>query len=154
MPNTPTTSAENLLASLLSSFGTKPKAEKRKPGAKKLPANATPLPQHIAFNFAKTGYREWRALGKVVELQEQHCSCCGEVTLAVKGEYFELENGHAHSIWLRPEGYGISAQEDLPIRYTSADPVSVIACGQCKLPETDEAFLAIIRNSQQLSFPF
>jgi hypothetical protein len=142
----------DILASLLASFGTKP----AKVARKSLPKNAKPipLPQHVAWNLKKTGYREWKATARIVVLQEQICSCCGNSIQAVQQELYELENTTAHSIWHRPEGFGINAQEDLPIRYTQAEPRRVIACAFCKSIDLDEAILAEVRASMQLTFPF
>lgn len=149
----PTPEVDALLASLLSTFGKREKPAK-KAQTKKLPRNAAPLPQHVAFNLARTGYREWKAVARVVEIQEQHCLCCGTITQAVAGEKFLLENGTAHASWLRPEGYGIEQQEVLPIEYLDLPPRQVTACATCRLDQFDAAILASVVSHQQLSFPF
>lgn len=149
----PTPEVDSLLATLLEQFGKKSAAKKAAP-SKKLPRNAEKLPQHTAFNQSKTGYRVWKALARIVEIQSQHCLCCGSITQAVAGEKFLLENGVAHATWMRSEGYGIEQQEQLPIEYLDLPERHVTACAACRLDQFDAAILASVVAHQQLSFPF
>lgn len=147
-----TPSVDNLLASLLADFGKKPAREKKKA----LPKNAKPLnlPLPEAWNLRKTGYKVWQATGRAIQIQEQHCACCGAVTKAVKNELYILENSASHSVWMRVEGFGIDNQQDLPITYVDVEPITVSACAECRLPQVEEAILAMVQASQQLTFPF
>lgn len=111
-----------------------------------------PLPYDKAYALKCTGYITWRALAKVVEIQEQICLTCGENHSVVRGEFYKLENGTAHAIWLRPEGYGISAQENLPIEFSFVEPRNVIACATCA-DETIETHFIRATSRAQLELP-
>lgn len=143
-------SVDDLLARLLSTY--KKPAKGAKPAAgKKLPRNAKPIPFAHSYAEKKTGYRVWKATHRVVQIEEQTCSCCGEITLAVKGEFFALENGTAHAVWLRTEAYGIEAQENLPVERVFVEPRIVSACAHCI---EIELALRSVFPSPQLSFDF
>lgn len=107
-----------------------PRAQSPK-GAK--PAAPPPLPLPKAFALRKTGYISWKAVSHRVEMQVQICAC-GSHTTAVLGEFYALENGTAHAVWLRPEGYGIEAPADLPLEIVMRDPRAVPVCGECADP--------------------
>lgn len=129
------TAPEALLADLLASFGTLP--PKAKKAAK---PRATPqfLPLPKAFAQRKTGYTSWKAVARAIQVQEQHCTCCGSRITSVKGEFFQLENGTAHATWLRPEGYGIIAPEGLPNVFIDLEPIYVTACAECRSTPFDD----------------
>lgn len=141
--------APDLLSSILSSFGTPPPKAARKPAPKKAkPAPDTrPLPQ--SFAFRKTGYVVWTATARVLQVQKQICKCCGGEIEYIKNEFFALENGNAHATWLRPEGYGIKAPEDLPNTFVDLEPVYVTACAQCRSTPFDD--LDLLFHPKQLS---
>ena len=154
----PSLSSTQMLDMLLASFGKKPKAPagKRPPNAKKI--DLAPLPVHLAWNEKKTGYRNWKATARIIQLEEQTCKCCGSVTSVVKDELYELENTTAHSVWLRHEGFGIEDSGDLPIRYVDREPRLVSACSQCRLTQREglDHILSKLFDTdpKQLSFPF
>lgn len=143
--------ASDLLADLLVAFK---KPLKGTPAPRAKAAKPEVLPQHVAWNTRKTGYRVWKATGRIIQLEDQYCTCCHTVTSTVKDELFELENTTAHSVWLRHEGFGIENQQDLEIRYVDLPLRHVTACGLCRLPDTDVALLAMFSHSEQLCFPF
>lgn len=147
-------SPQDLLASLLATFKKPLPGEKKKAQAsfrKQPPA----LPLADAFAREHTGYTSWKAVSRIIVLEEQHCTCCGSVTTAVKDELFSLENGLAKSSWLRHEGYGIEAQEDLPCEPHHLPPRYVTACADCLSTPLDQALAALLNRSHvQLSFPF
>lgn len=151
--NTPSSSPspEELLSSLLSSFGTlPPKVKKPKaPSKPHPPAEYLPLPQ--AFSQKKTGYRVWKAVSRVLQVQKQICSCCGSEVEYIKAEFFALENGFAHATWLRPEGYGIVAPNDLPITYIDLDPQWTTACPACRSTPFDD--LESLFHPRQMELP-
>jgi hypothetical protein len=131
-----------LLADLFAS----PASKKTKPAAKPK-APPSDLPMHKAFAQRKTGYTTWKAISRVVLLQRQECSCCGEVTEIVRDEMFVLQNGASHSTWRRHEAYGIEAPEDLPIEVERLEGVQVVsACGACA--DWDFEILASFRQRQ------
>lgn len=125
-----------LLDDLLAAFGTAPPKVKKPKAAPKPPPPPLPLPK--AFSLRKTGYVTWKAVARVIHIQEQECNCCGSRVSFVKGEFFSLENGHAHAVWMRTEGYGIEAPEDLPIIYQDLEPVFVTACASCRTIPFDD----------------
>ena len=130
----PAPSADLMLAQLMAAFGKKPKGQ---PGKKTTPANAKKieleeLPLHLRWNQQKTGYRNWKATARILQMEEQTCKCCGSVTHAVKNELFELENTIAHSVWLRREGFGIEEPDWLPLRFVDLEPREVSGCSQCR----------------------
>ena len=150
--------ASDMLARLMASFGKKPPAPKGKklPNTKKVELEE--LPAHLRWNQQKTGYRNWKATARIIQLEEQTCSCCGTTIKAVKDELYELENTTAHSIWLRREGFGIEDSGHLPIRYVDLAPKPVTACHNCRHEQPtgldyvlSELFDA---HPRQLSFPF
>lgn len=152
---TPPTSSspEALLAALLSSFGKAPKGAKPAArNAKSIPRNARPISQVEAFNELKTGYRIWKAEAKVIHLEEQTCECCGSRGTSVKDELFLLSHKASHSAWLRHEGFGIEAQEDLPVRFHRLEPRTVSFCAVCASTAIDDVLITL--SSPQLSFPF
>lgn len=128
--------AADLLASILSSFGTPPPKEKRKAAPRKANPPALPLPK--AFSLKKTGYVSWAATHRVLQVQEQECTCCGSKVEYIKAEYFALENGTAHASWLRTEGYGIDHPADLPITYVDLEPMYVPGCASCRTSPFDD----------------
>lgn len=144
------------LASIIAALrGGKPLPPKTraKPAPKAKPATTPALSVAKAYAQKRTGYVTWKALAKIVEIQPQECSCCGTTTEAVRGEYYKLENGQAHAVWLRPEGYEIEAQEELPIEITWAEPRTVSACASCARSGADLLFtIETARN--QLELPF
>lgn len=145
-----TSSPTDLLSSLLSSFGTLPPKEKKKaPPKPRPPAEYLPLPQ--AFAAKKTGYRVWKAVARVLQVQKQICSCCGAEVEFIKAEFFALENGNAHATWLRPEGYGIITPDSLPITYTDLEPVWTTACPACRSTPFDD--LETLFHPKQLELP-
>lgn len=97
------------------------------------PAAPPPLPLPKAFALRKTGYISWKAIARRVEMQVQICAC-GSCTTAVLGEFYALENGTAHAVWLRPEAYGIEAPADLPIEVVFREERHVPVCGECANP--------------------
>jgi hypothetical protein len=108
-----------------------PTTSKATKGAKLAPI---PLPLPKAYALRKTGYVSWKATARRVEMQVQQCACGAETTV-VLGEFYSLENGAAHAVWLRPEGYGIEAPTDLPIEVIlRPEPRPVPVCGQCADP--------------------
>lgn len=154
IPDSPSTSpspaaAESLLSDLLAAFGKLPPRAARKPASKKPASLAAVLPLHKAFSARKTGYVTWKATSRVLQVQEQECSCCGGRIEYIKAEFFALENGTAHATWLRPEGYGIVAPEDLPIVYVDLDPVFTPGCASCRTSPFDE--LDSLFHPKQLS---
>lgn len=154
-PATPTPArAADLLADLLLAFKKPLPTRKGERCAPPKNAKPIPLPQHIEWNQRKTGYRVWKATGRIIQLEDQYCTCCHTVTSTVKDELFELENTTAHSVWLRHEGFGIENQEDLEIRYVDLPLRHVTACAACRLPDMDVAILAAFSHSEQLCFPF
>lgn len=136
------TAAPNpLLDSLLAAFGTPPPKEKKAKGQRgQSPTSPAPLPLPQSFSKRKTGYVTWKATSRVLQIQKQICKCCGEEIEAIKAEFFALENGQAHATWLRPEGYGIVAPEDLPNTFVDLDPVYVTACASCRSTPFDDLF--------------
>ena len=145
------TSPEDLLASILSSFGKPAKGEKRTGGDRRSVPVQKPLPLPLAYAEDKTGYRIWRAQARVVMLEEQVCACCGGKVIAVKDELFRLDNKTAHSTWLRHEGYGIEEPENLPVEFQHLPPRLVTACGTCASDALDGAILQLF--TPQLSLP-
>jgi len=130
-----------------------------KPARAKPPA-PTPAPKLSvgkAYALKRTGYVRWKALARIIEIQPQVCTCCGNTVEAVRGEFYKLANGTAHAVWLRPEGYEIEAQEDLPFEFVWLEPRTVSACASCL---SSPAALAIehcftIAGARlQLEFPF
>lgn len=144
-------SPEALLADLLSSFGTLPPKSKktRSPSERRL--SPPPLPQHKAFAKSKTGYTTWKAVSRVIQIQEQHCNACGHVTPFVKGEFFALENGTAHATWLRSEAYGIDNLENLPNEFVDLDPVFIAACPHCRSTPFDDLSSLLFPRQMELS---
>lgn len=126
-------------------------AAPRKAAAKAFPAK--PLSVGKAYALKRTGYTVWKALGRLVEIQPQVCACCGTTVEAVKGEYYKLANGTAHAIWLRPEGYEIEAQADLPIEFVWVEPRTVSACASCARSEANLLFI-LDAARKQLEMPF
>lgn len=150
---TPLTLAEMLAK--LQSLPKPPPKVKAKPGAKKPPE--APLPYDVAFNVRKTGYKVWKALSHIIQIQEQRCANCGTMTPVVKGEFYELANGTAHATWCRSEAYGIEFQEDLPLKYIDLPETVVTACAHCRPSSSpfDPYFEQVFEHhDQQLSFPF
>lgn len=152
-PLSPPSSTDALLSALLANFGTKPAKAPRKAGSRALPKNASPLPFHKEFAEKKTGYTTWVAQAKVIILEEQTCECCGAKVTAVKDELFLLTHSVSHSAWLRHEGYGIEASEDLPIRPQYLPPRVVSACAACFTPGLSEIFLHLYHEQVQLHLP-
>lgn len=134
------TTANPLLESLLSAFGTLPPKEKKKPAQRGQRPVAPDLHLPQSFSSKKTGYRTWKATSRVLQVQKQICKCCGGETESIKAEYFALENGNAHATWLRPEGYGITSIEDLPNTFVDLDPMYVTACAECRSTPFDDLF--------------
>ena len=129
----PLTSADQMLVALLASFGKKPKTpagKRNPPNSKKIELEDLPL--HLRWNQKKTGYRSWKATARILQVEEQTCSCCGTVTKAIKDELFELENITAHSVWLRREGFGIEEPDHLPVKFIDLEPRPVSACAHCR----------------------
>ena len=150
MNTTSTPPANDLLASLLSSFGTLPPKEKKKAAPKPRPqAEYLPLPQ--SFAARKTGYRTWKAVSRVLQIQKQICNCCGAEVEYIKAEFFALENGNAHATWLRPEAYGIVAPDNLPITYVDLDPQWTPACPACRSTPFDD--LESLFHPRQMELP-
>lgn len=148
---------EQTLSALLALFGKPAKGKAQKVAVSKTKTEKdVELPSYLRWNEKKTGYRVWTATAKIVQIEEQVCSCCGTVTKAVKDELFELENITAHSVWLRHEGFGIDQQEDLPIRYVDLPPKPVAACAACRHYSGDELsnILDKICSPVQMNFPF
>ena len=146
----PASPASDLLSDLLSSFGTLPPKEKKKPVRKAAsPAEILPLP--TAFAVRKTGYRTWKATSRVLQVQKQICNCCGAEVEYIKAEFFALENGTAHATWLRPEAYGIVAPDNLPITYTDLEPAYVPACASCRSTPFDD--LESLFHPRQMELP-
>lgn len=135
-----TANSNPLLADLLAAFGALPPKEKKALASndrrKAPPPPALPLPQ--AFASRKTGYRIWKATHRAIQIQKQICKCCGAETSSVKGEFFALENGNAHAVWLRPEGYGIEAPDDLPNVFIDLEDTWVTACAECRSSPLDD----------------
>lgn len=149
-PSPSSASPEDLLSSLLSSFGKLPPKEKKKSSPKpRPPAEILPLPQ--SFASRKTGYRTWKAVSRVLQVQKQICNCCGAEVEYIKAEFFALENGNAHATWLRPEGYGIIAPDNLPITYIDLDPQWVTACPACRSTPFDD--LESLFHPRQMELP-
>lgn len=143
----PAASPDALLADLLSSFGKLPPKAKRQPAPRKSAPPPLPLPQ--AFSVKRTGYRTWKATSRVLQVQKQICNCCGAEVDFIRAQYYALENGKAHATWLRPEGYGIEAPDDLPISYVDLDPQYVPACAHCRSTPFDD--LELLFHPRQLS---
>lgn len=136
-------SANPLLSDLLAAFGTLPPKEKKAKGSRAASSERRtspdlPLPQ--SFSKRKTGYQTWKATSRVLQVQKQICKCCGGEIEAIKAEYFALENGQAHATWLRAEGYGIVAPEDLPNTFVDLEPMYVTACAECRSTPFDDLF--------------
>lgn len=143
------------LADMLAALKSRPApAPKSKPGKKAPPA---PVPYDVAFNVRKTGYKVWKAISHIIQVQEQRCTNCGQLTPVVKGEFYELENGLAHATWCRAEAYGIESQGDLPLKYIDLPEARVTACGHCRPSSSpfDPYFEQVFEHHDaQLSFPF
>lgn len=142
-------STDELLARLLDTYKKPAKVAAPKKPKVSRPKPALPFAQ--AYAVEKTGYRVWKATHKVIEIQHQVCECCGTVTPAVKGEFFALENGAAHAVWLRTEAYGIEASDSLPVERVELEARRVSACAFCA--DVELRFRAIF-PSPQLSFDF
>lgn len=149
IPETHAAGSPDLLASILSSFGTLPPKGKKAPAAKKAPPPALPLPK--AFSLKKTGYVSWTATHRILQVQAQECTCCGSKIEYIKSEFFALENGSAHATWLRAEGYGIEHPEDLPITYVDLEPMFVPGCASCRTSPFGD--LETLFNPRQLELP-
>jgi hypothetical protein len=144
----------DLLASILANFGTKPVKEKRKSGERRaLPKNAIPLTFDKAYAELKTGYVNWVAQAKIIMLEEQTCECCGTRVVTVKDEMFLLSNSVSHSAWMRHEGYGIEASEDLPIHAQHLEPRTVSACAACFSSAASDILDQIHHDQVQLHLP-
>lgn len=141
----------DLLADILTSFGTLPPKEKRKPAPRKASAPAPSLPLPKAFSLRKTGYVSWTATSRVLQVQEQECTCCGNKVEYIKAEYFALENGTAHASWLRTEGYGIEHPEDLPITYVDLEPMFVPGCASCRTSPFNDLEILFFPRQMELS---
>ncbi len=141
--------APDLLSELLSAFGTLPPKGPRVRGKPAPKALAQVLPLHNEFARRKTGYITWKAIGRNLQVQRQICNCCSGEIEFIKAEFFILENGTAHATWLRAEGYGIEAEEDLPITYTDLEPAFVPACASCRSTPFDD--LESLFHPRQLS---
>lgn len=140
--------ANDLLAELLAALPVVPKTPRGKsPTRKPLVPDERPLAQ--SFAIRKTGYVTWKATARVLQVQEQICKCCGSSTEYVKSEHFALENGTAHATWLRTEGYGIEAPDDLPNTFVDLEPMYVPACPQCRSTPFDD--LEALFHPRQLS---
>ena len=146
----PAIDADQLLASLLSSFGKKPATPKGKPLPKNAQAIPLPLPQ--SFNQSKTGYTNWIAQAKIILIEEQVCRTCGSVHKAVKDELFLLDHKTSHSSWLRHEGYGIDEPELLEVRAEYLPIRTVSRCPTCISPSVEQA-LDLLFAPVQLSLP-
>lgn len=145
-------SLAEILAALQSGKPLPPKT-RAKAAPKPKPVSPPPLSTAKAYALKRTGYVTWKALAKLVEIQPQECACCGGMTEAVRGEYYKLENGQAHAIWLRPEGYEIEAQEELPIEVIWTEPRTVSACAECARSGSDLLF-TLDAARKQLELPF
>jgi hypothetical protein len=139
-------SSPDLLSELLAALGPVTKAPK-KSSRKPLVRSELPLPK--AFSARKTGYVTWHATHRVLQVQEQICKCCGSSSEHIKAEFFALENGTAHATWLRPEGYGISAPDDLPNVFVDLEPAYITACPSCRSTPFDD--LESLFHPRQLS---
>ena len=146
-PASPTSSPEDLLASLLSSFG---KSAPKQPIPKKPKPAPAPLPLDKAFAKAKTGYTTWKATSRLILLEEQICLACGSHHTAVKNELFVLENNTSHSVWSRPEGYGIEEPDHLPITSQLLPERTVSRCATCISPTVELALDLLFNSPQQL----
>lgn len=143
------------LADMLAALKARPAPPpKGKPAKKALPPPDT---YDVAFNVRKTGYKVWKALSHIIQIQEQRCTNCGTMTPVVKGEFYELANGTAHATWCRTEAYGIEFQGDLPLKYIDLPEARVTACGHCRPSSSpfDPYFEQVFEHhDDQLSFPF
>ena len=149
---TPTAQAidpADLLQRMLANLGDPKKAKARIEKEKKASKAPEPLTVGQAFNEAHSGYRNWKAEARVVQIQEQACGCCGTRTKAVKDEFYRFSHAASKSVWFRHEGYGIEAPDDLPIYYEDLPPRVVTACASCRLPDTDLAIHAILNRTQR-----
>ena len=148
IPSTkPALSPEDLLSSLLASFAKQPPAA-RKPAPKKAPP--APLPLDKAFAKAKTGYTTWKATSRLILLEEQVCLACGSRHTSVKNELFVLENNTSHSVWSRPEGYGIEEPDHLPITSQLLPERTVSRCATCISPSVELALDLLFNSPHQL----
>lgn len=150
MNTTSPTSTPDLLAELLAALPPVPKKPKQaKPARRALIPNELPLEK--AYAARRTGYVTWKATHRVLQVQRSICSCCGEEVSYIKNEFFALENGTAQATWLRHEGYGIDAPEDLPNVFVDLpEPIYTTACPTCRSTPFDD--LESLLHPRQLSF--
>lgn len=139
--NTPSPAPEGdaLLADILNLFGTKESHDKARARAAKARRDAKERRKNPAknlgvgaeFNYSRTGYIKWKAIGRVARFVWQECAC-GAKHLVNVGELYELENGLSHTVWQRPEGYDIEAPSNLPIRAELLEEVRPVSiCAEC-----------------------
>jgi len=131
-------SGPDLLAEILAAFGTKPARQPRGKTPRRKPTSPQFLPLPQAFAKQRTGYQEWKATHRVLQVQKQICNCCGFEIEFIKGEFFALENGQAQAVWQRTEGYGISAPENLPNTFVDLEETYVTACAECRSTPFDD----------------
>lgn len=151
---TPDPTIADILASLLTDFGTKPKKDPAKPAK---PASAVAPVRSIAqaLNETRTGYLAWEPIGRAIFIRQQHCQCCGAITSFVENELYLLKHGKSQSRWYRPEGHEAGFfRRELPLEVNRIlDPQLVTACPQCLDDSTlDKLVLAV--NTPQLAWDF
>lgn len=137
-------SNEDALAALADLFAEKVSTKKKASTEKKPPKPVTNRPLAQRFAEAHTGYLTWKAIARVVHLEQQECTCCGALVVCVRDEFFLLENGQAHARWARHEGYGIDHVEELPIETELLPDVRFVsACGACNAVDIELALLSV-----------
>jgi hypothetical protein len=152
-----TTSAPLTLADMLARLQAIPKPAAKAKASPAKRAASPPDSYDVSFNVHKTGYKIWKALSHIIQVQEQRCANCGTMSPVVKGEFYELANGLAHATWCRAEAYGIEHIEDLPLKYIDLPETVVTACAHCRPCSSpfDPYFEQIFEHHEaQLCFPF
>jgi len=145
LPQVPLSADEMLKTMLANLAGMKPAKAPAKP---KKAAEPIPLTVTQAWNVEHSGYINWVAEARVVQIEEQECTCCGHVNKIVRAELYRFSHAASKSVWLRPEGYGVEHGEDLPIFYDDLPRRTVSACAACRIPGFNFAIQATGRNKQ------
>jgi len=149
--------ALDLLASILSDFGTRPKKElAKKPGLTNTPF--APAPKSIAKQIAllRTRQAVWAPIGRAVFIRTQECKCCGETTDFIENEFYLLEGGKSQSRWFRQEAHMPELDcDNLPIEiHRNPETLPVTVCAKCISDQPTNQLLDLVMSPQLcLEFP-
>jgi len=149
--------ALDLLASILSDFGTRPKKESAKKPSLTNTSFAAP-PKSIAKQIALLRTRQtiWKPIGRAVFIRTQECQCCGETTEFVENELYLLEGGKSQSRWYRREAHMPELDcPNLPIEvHCNPEPLPVTVCAKCTSDKPTNQLLDLLASPQLcLEFP-